>query len=203
MLNRGMREGNWVFFANCHLMISWMPELEKIINELPSRDLHPNFRLWLSSVPHPKFPIGILQAAIKITTEPPKGLKNNLTRLYNIINDTKFGRCTKAVPYKRLLFSLCFYHSVLLERRKFGTLGLNIPYDFNDSDFEVSEDILALYLDSYDDIPWKSLRYLIAEASYGGRVTDDRDRRLLNVYIEQVFFYVCVCVCVCSYSFID
>jgi dynein heavy chain len=36
---------------------------------------------------------------------------------------------------------------VLLERRKFRTLGLNIPYDFNDTDFSVSDDLLKSYLD--------------------------------------------------------
>jgi hypothetical protein len=40
-----------------------------------------------------------------------------------------------AVKYQKLLFALAFFHSVLLERRKFRALGLNIPYDFNDTDF--------------------------------------------------------------------
>lgn len=39
--------------------------------------------------------------------------------------------------YQKLLFALAYFHSVLLERRKFRTLGLNIPYDFNDTDFKV------------------------------------------------------------------
>lgn len=43
-------------------------------------------------------------------------------------------------------------HSVLLERRKFRTLGLNIPYDFNDTDFSVSDDLLKSYLDSYEQV---------------------------------------------------
>jgi dynein heavy chain len=41
---------------------------------------------------------------------------------------------------------------VLLERRKFRTLGLNIPYDFNDTDFSVSDDLLKSYLDSYEQV---------------------------------------------------
>lgn len=33
-------------------------------------------------------------------------------------------------------------------------------------------------------IPWNSLKYLIGEAMYGGRVTDDWDRRVMMTYLE-------------------
>ena len=36
------------------------------------------------------------------------------------------------------------------------------------------------YLDKYDEIPFKVLRFLFTEINYGGRVTDDKDRRLIN-----------------------
>jgi dynein heavy chain len=68
------------------------------------------------------------------------------------------------------------------------TLGWNIPYDFNNADFSICEDILALYLDEYPErTPWDAIKYLIAEANYGGRITDDWDRRLCNVYVSQFF----------------
>merc|ERR1712070_1051481 len=97
------------------------------------------------------------------------------------------GKCEKRMPYQRLLFALSFFHSVLLERRKFLTLGWNILYEFNDSDYDTAELILSFYLDAYDETPWDSMKYLIAEATYGGRVTDDWDRRLLNVYMSDYF----------------
>ena len=68
----GKRDGGWVFLANCHLSLSWMPELDKMVEEFQDGGVHPDFRLWLSSSPHPDFPISILQNGIKITTEPPK-----------------------------------------------------------------------------------------------------------------------------------
>lgn len=61
-----------MFLANCHLSLSWMPQLDKLVEQLQVEDPHPDFRLWLSSSPHPDFPIAILQAGIKMTTEPPK-----------------------------------------------------------------------------------------------------------------------------------
>ncbi|KAJ0400058.1 hypothetical protein P43SY_005034 [Pythium insidiosum] len=189
MLQRGLEGGNWVFLANCHLMLSWAPTLEKLIDSYCSAtaQVNPGFRLWLTSDPNPKFPIAILQRGIKMTTEPPRGLKANLLRLYNTITPEKFARCRQVKKYKRLLFCLCWFHSLLLERRKFNNLGWNIPYDFNESDFAISEDVLAIYLDEYEETPWDALKYLIAQANYGGRVTDDWDRRLMLVYINQFF----------------
>ncbi|KAK2155716.1 hypothetical protein LSH36_233g08055 [Paralvinella palmiformis] len=187
MIKEGVKEGNWVFLANCHLSLSWMPQLDKLVEQLQVEEPHPDFRLWLSSSPHPDFPISILQSGIKMTTEPPKGLKANMKRLYHLITEQQFTRCTRPDKYKKLLFCLCYFHSVLLERRKFLMLGWNIPYEFNDSDFEVSENLLSIYLDEYEDTPWDALKYLIAGINYGGHVTDDWDRRLLLTYINDYF----------------
>ncbi|KAL6445588.1 hypothetical protein ACFW04_000847 [Cataglyphis niger] len=188
MIEIGAKEGFWVFLANCHLSLSWMPKLDKIVDVLgSSQTLHPRFRLWLSSSPTPQFPLSILQAGIKMTTEPPKGLKANMKRLYSLITETQFDLCQEKSKYKKLLFTLVFFHSILLERKKFQQLGWNIIYSFNDSDFEVSENLLQVYLDEYPVTPWESLKYLIAGVCYGGHVTDDWDRRLLMTYIQQYF----------------
>lgn len=50
---------------------------------------------------------------------------------------------------------------------------------------QVSDDLLKRYLDSYVETPWAALKYLIAEANYGGRVTDELDRRVLNSYLNK------------------
>jgi dynein heavy chain len=42
-------------------------------------------------------------------------------------------------------------------------------------------------LDTYANTPWDALKYLIAGICYGGQVTDDWDRRLLDTYINQYF----------------
>ena len=183
----GTKNGHWVFLANCHLMLSWMNALEKIVEGLAERSPNKDFRLWLSSYPHPKFPISILQAGTKMVTEPPKGLRANMTRLYNKLTQQQFSRCAAGLKYRRLLFCLVFFHAVLVERKKFGTLGYNVPYDFNESDFDISEDCLAYYLAAYEKTPWDALRYLIAEANYGGRVTDEFDFRLVRCYVRNFF----------------
>ena len=187
MIDDGIKTGGWVFLANCHLMLSWMPTLEKMIEKFVEGNPHKNFRLWLSSSPHPQFPIAILQRGIKMTTEPPKGLRANLLTLFNTVSEEQFGRCGQVSTYKRLLFGLVWFHAILLERRKFKSLGFNIPYDFNGSDFAICHDLIIVFLDEYPDrVPYDAMKYLIAEANYGGRVTDDWDRRLVNVYISEL-----------------
>lgn len=60
-----------------------MLSLEIIVANLGSDigpQTHPDFRLYLSSMPTAKFPVSILQNAVKVTNEPPKGLKANVKR---------------------------------------------------------------------------------------------------------------------------
>jgi len=51
----------------------------------------------------------------------------------------------------------------------------------------VSENLLSIYLDGYDDTPWDALKYLVAGINYGGHVTDDWDRRLMMTYVNDMF----------------
>jgi dynein heavy chain len=85
---------------------------------------------------------------------------------------------------------LVFIHAILLDRAKYGKIGWNVYYDFNYSDFNISFKLLILYLNKSlenkdDSIPWDSLKYLIGEAMYGGRVTDEFDRRTLMTYLDE------------------
>jgi len=189
LIEEGRRSGEWVCLQNCHLAASWMPELEKIQEHglAIAGEIHPEYRLWLTSSPTKAFPVPVLQSGIKITNEPPKGLKNNLLRTFNEVKEEFYESCKKPEMFKKMLFGLAFFHAVILERRKFGSIGWNIPYEWMDSDFEISKKQLLIYLNEQPDIPYSALNYLVADINYGGRVTDDKDSRLIKALITQYF----------------
>lgn len=132
------RDGNWVILNNCHLSLEFMAQMEEVLNP-KGKDINENFRLWITTEQHKQFPLGLLQMAIKVGFEPPKGIQAGMSRTYSTVINGDF--LEKVEPYEKwrnIVFTICFLHSIVYERRKFGPLGFCVPYEFNQSDLEAS-----------------------------------------------------------------
>lgn len=183
-------QGHWVVLQNVHLVARWLPSLEKHLDECAAEVEDTNYRVFITAEPasSPEFhviPQGILERAIKITNEPPTGIQANLHKALGNFNQSTLEMCSKETEFKTILFTLCYFHATICERRKFGPLGWNRNYPFNNGDLVISIDVLYNYLEVNNHVPWEDLRYLFGEIMYGGHITDDWDRLLCRTYLEE------------------
>ena len=171
-INSATLNGSWVLLQNCHLGLDFIDTLEEMLLKLkqPESGCSPDFRLFITTEPHPKFSIGLLQMSTKVTNEPPKGLRAGLQRSYTVIVDQDRLERIDSPVWRSLLFTLCFTHSVVQERRKFGPLGWCVPYEFNDGDLNATIMFLERHLEQ-STLSWSTLQYMAGEVQYGGRIT--------------------------------
>jgi len=211
LLDLANKEGHWLILNNVHLMPKWLDVLEKMLDDFAldrferlrnleeeeleeendpvireEFDKRDRFRLFLTSEPSESIPSSILNRAIKLIFEAPRGLKANLKRAFcsfsvDTINDME--KRTRAV-----LFGLCHFHSLMTERKKFGTIGFNMSYPFSLGDLRDSAVCLTNYMEESSEtkIPWTDIRYIFGQIMYGGHIVNDHDRLLCMTYLEYI-----------------
>jgi len=187
LLDMAHKEGQWVMLQNVHLMPAFLYELLKKLDLFGQEGSHPSFRLYLSSDPSNDIPEDLLQRSIKLTNEPPAGFKANINRALSSYKKEDFDE--KEGKVKTLLFGLCYFHSVMSERRKFGPKGFNMKYPFSLGDLRDSSTVLCNYMEGAGGsgkIPWQDLKFLVGEIMYGGHIVNDWDRLTCATYLDNM-----------------
>ena len=186
--------GDWVYFQNCHLGLDFMSKLDILLKN-QDIDFNPDMRIWLSCEPRNEFPIGLLHQSLKVTNEPPKGIKAGMLKTYSSVVSAEKLDIFEYKEWKNLVFALSFIHSLVIERRKYGPLGFCVPYDFNDSDLEASILFVEKQFQRESDLPekkppheminFKTLTNVVSSILYGGRIFDLKDESLFKTIVSS------------------
>jgi len=187
LLNHASEQGHIVVFQNCHLSLSITSRIEFLFSGLDPVSTHQKFRLVLITTSIAKFPLGLLFRGKKIIYETPRGIKDNVTHLLSKLGNDEFVSSLEPTIEKQLCFHLAYFHSIVVERNHFGTIGWNSPYEFVQSDFNISYKQLRMFFSGSrsTDIPFSALNYMIGQLNYGGHITDNWDRRT----VESIMFH--------------
>jgi dynein heavy chain 2, cytosolic len=144
MLRAAATAGSWLCLKNLHLVVAWLPKLEK---ELAAITPHQDFRLILTSEAHPQFTSILLQTSLKATFESPPGIKKNLQRTFDSWDkDVLDGNSTVRA---RLLFLLSSFHAVMQERRTFIPQGWTKFYEFSYGDLKAGTYVVEVIIQIY------------------------------------------------------
>ncbi|RLN86865.1 hypothetical protein BBJ28_00018703, partial [Nothophytophthora sp. Chile5] len=139
LLKATAEHGEWLCLQNLHLVIAWLPVLEKAFSALTASH---KFRLWLTTEPHDSFPLVLLEQSLKITFESPPGMKKNLQRTYAAWSPEFVAKGSPARA--QLLFLLAFFHALLQERRTYIPQGWTNFYEFSFGDFRAGSNVMEL-----------------------------------------------------------
>ncbi|PIO76653.1 putative ATP synthase F1, delta subunit [Teladorsagia circumcincta] len=190
-LTAASKSGRWVLLKNVHLAPQWLGNMEKRLHTLKP---HANFRLFLTAEIHPKLPTSILRASRLVVFEPATGLKANLLRSLATLPATRLAKAP--AERSRLYLLICWLHALVQERLRYTPLGWANAYEFSDADLRVACDTLDAAVDvvaqgranvAPEKLPWTTLRTLLSQCIYGGKIDNNFDQVLLDCILERLF----------------
>ncbi|XP_023392189.1 dynein heavy chain 6, axonemal [Pteropus vampyrus] len=179
MIKDAMKLGNWVFLQNCHLAVSWMLAMEELIKTFTDSNvvIQDSFRLFLSSMPSNTFPVTVLQNSVKVTNEPPKGLRANIRRAFTEMMPSFFEENILGRKWRQIIFGICFFHAIIQTSQK-----VTEEYSQESTSASLLHSFLELLIEGLS-----CLTIIPGEITYGGRVTDTWDQRCLRTILKRFF----------------
>ncbi|KAF6216208.1 hypothetical protein GE061_000548 [Apolygus lucorum] len=91
----------------------------------------------------------------------------------------------KVNVFAKLLFGVSFFHAVVKSRETFDSLGWNLPYNFDEYDYSITIKNLQFLIQSTSTIPMDALYYSIGHFTYGGKVINEWDKRILDTLVTK------------------
>ncbi|XP_055542595.1 dynein axonemal heavy chain 2-like [Wyeomyia smithii] len=208
-----VEKNQWLFIQDSHKSKSIMFQLTHIVKYLKTSETNPDFRLWLfCDINFTNIAINTLQLSIKCMFNEPEGIKQRIHAIYEHVGEKTFKKIAKNKHSKLLckfLFSLAFFHSIFLERRKFQTLGWIKHHYSNVLDFHISNKLFQFCVNALlpskgnaniteqnfeentginvDAAVWNFIKNACLEVGYGAHVNNQWDRRIYDVYCNEIF----------------
>ncbi|XP_075742036.1 dynein cytoplasmic heavy chain beethoven [Rhipicephalus microplus] len=186
-LRRQSQTNTWLWLANLHLATQWLPFLAQ---ELARLERHPDFRLCLSTEPHPAIPSALLKACLTVAYEPPAGVRRSMRRTYDAWGPSALNGASLLCAQAH--FALAWLHAILQERLSYVPQGWTKRYEFSEADLRAGADAVQRLCGrsgngGISSGPWETLRGLFELSVYGAHLDDPFDRRVLSAYVRQCF----------------
>ena len=188
--------GGWALVMGAHRGPRCLQELTTLLASNPKP--HPHFRLFIVTEAHAGIPRSLLAESLTVAAAPPHGLRATLKAVTTSQTlELASGVSESAAIWQRLSTVGCYLHAVLLGRRSvcgfsYGSIGFTSPVVFGQDDLSDalgsmrsiwqqhvlggSESVVA----HPDGMVWRLLRHAYASSSYGSRLADRYDHRLIG-----------------------
>jgi hypothetical protein len=72
--------------------------------------------------------------------------KTGILTIYKMTLTTLWNGSLNKINTDDAILKICWYHALIIKRKRFKTLGWNIIYDFKDSDWDTANNILQIYI---------------------------------------------------------
>lgn len=193
LIMNAMKNDEWVIIENIEMSNELITAIPKLIEESQG-STRGQFKLFMTSKLDAMLPSLILETCNQIIIESPNGVKSimanhliNPSYPFNVLQDSE------SKELKVIYFGILWIYSIINEELKFNPLTFKNWYDINETDLMIALKFaksITLNIsngDLYEGmIPFESIRKMISEILFGGKVSDSGDKLRLHNVVDKV-----------------
>eukprot|EP00742_Colponemidia_sp_Colp-10_P005056 GILJ01005402.1.p1 GENE.GILJ01005402.1~~GILJ01005402.1.p1 ORF type:complete len:2699 (+),score=503.77 GILJ01005402.1:46-8097(+) len=187
-IEQAWQRGEWILLQNVHLTEWWLPQLEQCLESIVENmnDIHPDFRLWITTESTPHFPVHVLHASIKVTNHSASCVSESIIQQYSQLPAGLLRHHQKPDLWGQTLFGLCMFHALLNEKNALQSVGFTVKYEFRSGHFERAVELIHAMVGEKENIS-EDIKVVLGQIEYGSIIADPTDRRYLMSLMKRCF----------------